>query len=298
MTSYVKRLYAKYCRHMKDMLHGQLMQEDEFCAMAVPALADMKLVEISELQSQGFIFYREWDDDHHHVSVPVFCYAADDRKTAVKLFQKLADQVVKDKTCDFSVNLYSNDFECVQAFSMMQFGIMSEVCINQLESAELSASPWAIKALTEQEINADWRRLWDATNRIIAHLKESPVFYPGREFTEDVYRDFYMDEATSLIAAYDKDDLAGIIEWNKETNCLLSPSVPSVNVGEAYVYPEYRGTGLAQQLLQCAENAAFDAGSQWMWVQHGTANPNACGFWDKYFQVYQYELVRTIRPVL
>ena len=77
MTSYVKRLYAKYCRHMKDMLHGQLMQEDEFSAMAVPALADMKLVEISELQSQGFIFYREWDDDHHHVSVPVFCYAAD-----------------------------------------------------------------------------------------------------------------------------------------------------------------------------------------------------------------------------
>lgn len=31
-----------------------------------------------------------------------------------------------------------------------------------------------------------------------------------------------------------------------------------------------------------------------MWVEHGTANPNARGFWKKYFKTYQYELVRTI----
>ncbi len=27
---------------------------------------------------------------------------------------------------------------------------------------------------------------------------------------------------------------------------------------------------------------------------HGTANPNARGFWNKYFMTYQYEFVRTI----
>ena len=37
-----------------------------------------------------------------------------------------------------------------------------------------------------------------------------------------------------------------------------------------------------------------EKGYKCMWVEHGTANPNARGFWNKYFLPYQYELVRTI----
>lgn len=295
MTVYLKRLYAKYRRHMDYLLQDHLMREEEFISMAAPLLADMKRIEVSDCVSPGFLFFREWEDDRRHIEIPVFGYDADDRKTAVRLFQKLANETVRDHACDFSVNLYSNDTVSVQAFSMMQFGIMSEICIRRLDPAPVS--PWEIRSLSKPEISADWHRLWDATGRIIAHLRESPVFYPGSEFTEKVYRDFYMDEATELIAAYDQSMLAGIIEWNRKKNGLLSPSEPSVNTGEIYVYPAYRGTGLARQLLQYAENAAFSAGSQWMWVQHGTANPNACGFWDQHFQVYQYELVRSISPV-
>lgn len=294
MTSYMKRLYAKYCRHMGNILQGSLMLEDAFTAMVSPLLAEMKVIESGSGASQGFLLCREWDDDRHHVEIPVFGYDADDRKTAVRLFQKLADETVRDQPCDFSVNLYSNDRDCIQAFSMMQFGIMSEVGVRKLEDVLPAPSAWEIRSLSKTEIRADWHRLWDATGRIIAHLRESPVFYPGCEFTEEVYRDFYMDEATELIAAYDQGKLAGIIEWNQEKNGLLSPHTPSVNVGEVYVYPHYRGTGLSRQLLRYAEKAAFDAGSQWMWVQHGTANPNACGFWNRYFQTYQFEMVRTI----
>lgn len=32
-----------------------------------------------------------------------------------------------------------------------------------------------------------------------------------------------------------------------------------------------------------------------MWVEHGTANPNARGFWNKYFDTYRYELIREIK---
>ena len=37
-----------------------------------------------------------------------------------------------------------------------------------------------------------------------------------------------------------------------------------------------------------------EKGYKYMWVEHGTATPNARGFWNKYFLPYQYELVRTI----
>lgn len=68
----------------------------------------------------------------------------------------------------------------------------------------------------------------------------------------------------------------------------------SVNVGEIYVMPQYRGTKLSEQLLNMAIKRAKQAGYVYMWVEHGTANPNARGFWNKYFETYQYELTRVV----
>lgn len=294
MNSYCKRLYAKYSLHMAGIPRNHLMREDEFVTMIAPLLSEMKPVEADDGLQSGFLFYRQWNDEHSHIEVPVWAMDAADGKTAVRLFQKLAAEEVRDQTCEFSVNLYSHDAESIRAFSMLQFGIMSEICIRKLGEPSAAASAFRIRPLTKPEISAEWPRIWDATGRIIAHLRESPVFYPGDEFTEKAYHDFYMDEGTELIAAFDHGRLAGIIEWNREKNSMLSPNDSSANVGEVYVYPDYRGTGLAQHLLRRAEKAAQTAGYDWLWVQHGTANPNACGFWNRYFQTYQYEMVRTI----
>ena len=155
------------------------------------------------------------------------------------------------------------------AFHMMQFGNMSERCIKTLESGQISANPFEIKALGKDEIEKNWHSIWKATESIINHLKGSPIFYPGSEFTESVYRDYFMSDSLG------NDEL-------------------SVNVGEAFVYPQYRKTGLARQLLCFAQTRAMASGYKYMWVEHGTANPNARGFWNKYFETYQYELVRRI----
>ncbi|MDO5435609.1 MAG: GNAT family N-acetyltransferase [Clostridia bacterium] len=281
---------------MADTLPDSLMNELSFAAMVSDSLQDMKLLATDD--GSGFLLYREWADDVRHVSVPVWAYDANDRKTAIRLFQKLASATVTDLPCEFSINLYHDDVISIQAFCLMQFGIMSETCIRKLEADDTSKhTSCQIRTLTKPEIAMNWDEVWNATHQIIIHLQESPVFYPGTEFTEEVYRDFYMDEGTHLLAAYDQDRLAGIMEWNAEPCELLPLGEASVNVGEAYVFPEYRGSGLAEQLLRCAEKEAFAAGNRWMWVQHGTANPNACGFWNKYFQTCQYELVRRIEIV-
>lgn len=61
-----------------------------------------------------------------------------------------------------------------------------------------------------------------------------------------------------------------------------------------YVNPKYRGFGLAEKLLRFSEQIAIAKGYKYMWDEHGTANPNARGFWKKHFQTYSYELIRTI----
>lgn len=103
-----------------------------------------------------------------------------------------------------------------------------------------------------------------------------------------------MSSDLELIGAYADGKLVGIIEWNQEENDFLEGQSNSVNVGEIYVYPKYRGIGLSETLQRFAEKRALEGGYKYMWVEHGTANPNTRGFRNKYFLPYQYELVRTI----
>lgn len=213
-----------------------------------------------------------------------------------KLFAKLADEVLKNgKTC-FQIHLYAHDVEAQRLFSMMQFGFMSEKGVCRIEdTSENVESTYLIKTLTNDEILESWDEIWGMTAAIVDHLKKAPVFYPGEEFTEEVYKEFFLDADTELHVAYDSDNkMIGMIETNQESDSLISESVKSVNIGEAYVLPEYRGRSLAGELLRYASEYEKERGAKYLWVEHGTANPNARGFWNKYFNTYQYELVRKI----
>lgn len=288
-------LYQQYTAKMGSVIKKSLLSEREFKKRFIPRLEEMQLIELDASNpADGFLYYAVWTDGVTHCDVPVYGYYAEGEKEMVRLFQKLAETVVRDGVYDFSVNLYSVDAACQTALHMMQFGNMAEKCVKQLENTDAPGEAYDIKALTKEEIRKNWKEIWNATESIVEHLRRSPVFYPGNEFTEEVYRDYYLSDSLELIAAYDHGTLAGIIEWNTEDCELVDAEGQSVNVGEAYVYPAYRGTGLAEKLLRFAEARAISAGYQYMWVEHGTANPNARGFWNKYFVTYQYELVRRI----
>lgn len=289
-------LYQKYCSQMSAVIPGAMNGQSEFTEMVKEKLEDKMFIAVNESSLEdGFLYYDVWADDTMHCMVPVYGYYAKDEKAIVLLFQKLAISVYTGRPCEFSFNLYHNDSACIQALHMMQFGTMSEKCIGKLENIdEQMNSDIEIKQLSKDEITGNWNEIWHLTSEIVEHLKKSPVFYPGEEFTEDVYREFFLDESVELIVAKKKDEFIGIIEWNKENCELLTKQCPSVNVGEAYVLPSFRGTGLSKELLSYAKKRATENGAQYMWVEHGTANPNARGFWNKYFSTYQYELVRKV----
>lgn len=84
----------------------------------------------------------------------------------------------------------------------------------------------------------------------------------------------------------------------KHINILQESTLQGISFYECWedkgIRHDYRGAGLARELLQYAQARAKHEGAEYMWVEHGTANPNARGFWNKYFSTYEYELVRTI----
>ena len=51
---------------------------------------------------------------------------------------------------------------------------------------------------------------------------------------------------------------------------------------------------LAKVMLDYVSDILAKADAHRLWVENGTANPNARGFWNKYFTTYGYTMIRDI----
>ena len=298
---YFRFLYDKYQREsaIASLRRGGMSWE-EFCSVNRPVLNGMERLQLRSGADEGVMYYAVHEENGRRVcDVPSCGYYFSSEKALSLLFTGLSDAVMKGGDTLFRIHLCAHDTAAQRLFSMMQFGFMAEKGLMRTTDAPPAREElFLIRTLTKQEIAAKWSEIWGCTREIIRHLAQAPVFYPGTEFTEQVYRAFYMDEGTSVHAAFSESDaIIGIIETNEDACSFLSPSVGSVNIGEIYVPPERRQTGLSQALLAYAARYEEKRGKDYLWLEHGTANPNARGFWNKYFGTYEYELVREVKSV-
>ena len=294
----IEKLYEKYMLERSNTPVLDNVAFDIFKEKMSDKLSDMNNICIDDgVNEQGVIYYSLRNKDGIQIcNVPVYGYYASSEKTLSKLFCKLSDEVINNGDVEFQINLYAHDYETLKLFSMMQFGYIYEQ--SRLEITDYPYhfnDAYTIRTLAKAEIENRWDEIWERTNAIIKHLKQAPVFYPGCEFTEQVYKEFFMDSETNLhIALSQENKIIGIIESNSESDMFAFQNTKSVNVGEVYVIPEYRGSNLSRDLLHYVMDYEKAKGTGYLWVGHGTANPNARGFWNKYFKTYQYELVRKI----
>ena len=293
-------LYEQYRKEFSSRLDADTLTVEQFDTVFGPRLASMERESIIAPSERGVIHYSIFETEEGPVcNIPVFGYFASSEKVLSQLFIRLSKKIVRKETIRFQVHLYAHDLQARNLFSMMQFGYMAETGISKrdLPSWENPAA-FSIRIPDKTEIVARWSEVWGMTNSIIEHLRQAPIFYPGKEFTEEIYKDFLTDEKTRLCIAFDQNgEMVGMIETNAEPNQMIRQETKSINVGEAYVIPCYRGTGLSKALLTYVLKDAEAREVKYLWVEHGTANPNARGFWGKYFDSYEYELDRVIKPL-
>ena len=294
---FIKELYEKYREEFRSRLNDDMMTPQEYEEQFGPILETMDNVMIDEPSGKGIIYYRLAEEDDMRVCrIPVFGYYASSEKVLTRLFIQLSEKLVDTGTTNFQVHLYAHDAQALQLFSMMQFGYMAETGIikHDLLLSDISKS-YEIRTLDKAEILNRWDEIWKMTDALIAHLRQAPIFYPATEFSEEEYKSFFTDEDTRLHVAFDEcGSIIGMIETNSESSIMIRADKRSVNIGEAYVVPEKRGCGLADALFLYALTYEKERGAEYLWVEHGTANPNARGFWNKYFTPYEYELIRRI----
>lgn len=234
-----------------------------------------------------------------YCSIPEWGYGSDcetREKIIGHLFQALAEETVREKAVTVWVNLYAHDIEMQRLFSFMEFGMQAETGIRFLDKTQ-DAGSVKIREISKTELTDRWNEVWGLLSQLIDHLKKSPVFYSGEEFTEEVYREFFGDAGTRVYVAEVGGEMAGLIEANTENISLAFSDNQAANVGKIFVLPKYRGKSIAQALLDYACRELHLKNYQYAWVEHGTANPNARYFWNKYFTTYKYQMVRKIEPV-
>lgn len=272
--------YEDYCDFMKQELsaiNGLVCMEDEKCL--------------------GYLLYNKWEENGEtYCSIPEWGYGATKEKREKiisRLFQALADELVGEKTVHFSMNVYAHDTKIQRLFSFLEFGTQAEVGICKIEDIGVEKTVH-VRKISKDELADRWDEVWSLLEQLINHLKKSPVFYGGEEFTEEVYREFFADAGTRVYIAEKDGKVIGLIEANADTISQVFSDGEAANVGEVYVLPEYRGTAVAQEVLSYACKDLAKDGYRYAWVEHGTANPNARYFWNKYFATYRYEMVRTV----
>lgn len=256
------------------------------------------LVLIKDDSLTGYLLFDQWADGDGimHINVPVGLVDALEPSRAAlvsRLFERLAADMVKKGAVEYQIGLYADDETLQRLFFQLQFGMQCVLCQKDLSPVE-GASGASIRELDKQELAARWDEIWLLLDRLIDQLRRSPVFYPCKEFTQAAYRESFLDEGTRVLASERDGRLTGVIEYNTEKHPLTGGLG---NIGDVYVLEEYRGTGLAQALLNAALADLEKAGESGVWLMHGTANPTARGFWDKYFASLAVYVIREIRPV-
>ena len=245
----------------------------------------------------GYLLHNEWEEeDGLYCRIPEWGLGAENdsrEKVIGYLFQVLAEEKVKEKTIHFSVELYAHDTEMQRLFSYMEFGTQAETGVCALENLE-SLTGTSVRMLSKEELEKHWSEVWQLVEQLVNHLKRSPVFYFGEEFTEEVYKEFFMDEATTVYITERAGKVVGLIQTNLDALEPLFSEEEAANVADVFVLPEYRGTDVAKDLLSYAMQELKKDNYSYAWVEHGTANPNARYFWNKYFTTYKYEMVRSI----
>ena len=128
-----------------------------------------------------------------------------------------------------------------------------------------------------------------------AHYTRSPVFmpeHPGMDADEQLA--FLSQPNNSIWLAVDGEQAAGFIRFDGYDfdGVAITESAGTIQINGAYVRPAYRGRGAGAAILDSALRDYQAAGFTCCAVSFESFNPEAAGFWLKYFAPVAYSLVR------
>lgn len=196
----------------------------------------------------------------------------------------LADVSIAAFTCPVN-NVVLN-----QSLSQNGFGIRCADSVASLADLSLTTSPatFDIEEIPWQEAVT----LLEVKQSLARHLASSPMFMEHFDFTPEFVARKSEERQSVHLAARDGDRIIGYIEATSDGENYLTRSPQMRNICGAGVLPEYRNRGVMQSLLTRLASKYRAEGVQALGVDYETLNPNARGFWERFFTPYTWSWER------
>ena len=207
-----------------------------------------------------------------------------------RLYETAADKWVAAGAISHGIALYEHDCIGQRAFYRYGFGQRCVDAVRYLEEIPMVETEFACGYAELSPAEAP--ELAGLNNMLIAHLGKSPCFmsYPsttGEALASQAesHRFFAAIREGKPIAYYR-------VSAEGENFATLDDSMP--NISGACCLPQYRGSGVAQNLLAHLIAALAREGYTRLGVDFESFNPAARGFWLKHFAPYTAGVVRRV----
>lgn len=229
------------------------------------------------------------------VYVPEWGHATDgDPSLYGPMYRSASARWVAGGAVTHAITLFAEDHGALESWFGMGFGKHLVDGVRRVEACAPIADGIEIRLADEGDLAA--AVAMDAATA--AHLSSSPVFLDRSPDDEASLLAQLADPERPAFVAVDENRVIGWVtaKPSGEAPRSIRRSVP-MSIDGAYVYPEFRRSGVAASLVDALVDAASGQGIEMIAVDYETANLEAAAFWPRCgFEPVLISVARTIGP--
>lgn len=237
--------------------------------------------------SERFEALRAFCPIHGHGAVK-----KDRDKIYSRLYQAAAGKWLKEGALTHEVTLFSHDYKALDSFFYNVFGACVMYAVMDIKNKHFEVR--SIEGIEMCELDESrYFEIRELQNGLLSHLRKTPIFLPYLMETEET---FARIKYKRYFAALKDNRVIAYIRLQENARTFVACEKGTINISGAFMYPEFRGSGIYSQLLMYLIRAMKEEGRKRISVDFETYNPNAMRFWTKNFTPYTTTLTRKAEP--
>lgn len=212
-------------------------------------------------------------------------------KVYARLYQEAGEKWVRAGASSHAICLYAHDKEAQEQFFQYGFGLRCVDAIRKMDVIETShCMDYEFVELSQGEYTS----VYHLDQLLNQHQCNSPFFMNRKPSSLQSFINSYEKSNSKFFVAKHNGKICAYLKILKDGETFIANDKDYIHIGGAFCLPEHRGKGVYTNLLNYVIQILRQEDYSRLGVDFESINPNAWGFWLKYFNAYTHSLVRRI----
>ena len=208
-----------------------------------------------------------------------------------RMYQAAGEKWIQAGASSHAVCLYAHDKEMRKRFFQYGFGLR---CIDAIRPMKMLSAPPCIGYSFRELPREEYRLIFPLNKLLVEHMKNSPTFMCYPPITDSELFKMATQPDIRYFAAEHEGQTIAYVKIADNGGNFACDDAGMINICGAYCLPEFRGIGVFQNLINFLIQQLQLEGYVRLGVDFESINPNAYGFWPKYFEPYTNSVVRRV----